>query len=43
MIIVFMVQALVSVKRLNKFMNADEVDPDAVTHDERESTLYINM
>ncbi|ODM95243.1 Multidrug resistance-associated protein 1 [Orchesella cincta] len=36
MIIVFIVQAGVSIKRLNKYMNNSEIDPDAVTHDERE-------
>ena len=30
--IVFMVQCQVSVERINKFMNADELDPDSVTH-----------
>ena len=32
--IVFMVQCQVSVERINKFMNADELDPDSVTHKE---------
>ncbi|CAL8118382.1 unnamed protein product [Orchesella dallaii] len=36
MIIVFIVQAGVSIKRLNKYMNAEEIDPDAVTHDDHE-------
>ncbi len=46
MIIVFFVQAGVSIKRLNKYMNAEEIDQDAVTHDEREGTLkktYVNV
>ena len=29
---VFLVQCQVSVERINKFMNADELDPKAVTH-----------
>ena len=29
-----MVQCQVSVERINKFMNADELDPDSVTHKE---------
>lgn len=28
-----LVLALVSLKRINKFMNCEEVDPDAVSHD----------
>ncbi|KAG8225955.1 hypothetical protein J437_LFUL006184, partial [Ladona fulva] len=31
-----LVQAIVSIKRLNKFMNAEEIDPDNVQHDENE-------
>lgn len=27
----------VSVKRINKFMNSDELDPDSVQHDDKES------
>ena len=27
-------QTYVSLKRINRFMNADELDPDAVSHDE---------
>jgi hypothetical protein len=37
MIIIFVVQAAVSLKRINRFMNSEEIDPDAVTHDENES------
>ena len=33
MLIVFLVQAGVSLQRVNKFMNNDELDEDAVTHD----------
>ena len=33
-LIVLMVQCSVSLKRINKFMNADELDPLNVTHDE---------
>ena len=32
--IVFMVQCQVSVQRINKFMNSDELDPHSVTHDQ---------
>lgn len=41
MIIVFLVQAIVSIKRLDKYMNAEEIDLDAVTHDESEGKLDI--
>lgn len=36
-----MVQANVSLKRVNKFMNMEEVDPNAVIHDpnEREQSI----
>ncbi len=30
----FLVQCQVSVERINKFMNSDELDPDAVSHKE---------
>ncbi|XP_021961754.1 multidrug resistance-associated protein 1 isoform X2 [Folsomia candida] len=33
-LVVQMVQASVSLKRLNKYMNANEIDPDSVTHDQ---------
>ncbi|CAG7830574.1 unnamed protein product, partial [Allacma fusca] len=33
MIIVYMVQAMVSLQRLNKYMNGEEIDPESVTHD----------
>ncbi|KAK2714333.1 hypothetical protein QYM36_008785, partial [Artemia franciscana] len=36
MLIVASVQAAVSLKRTNKFLNADELDPDAITHDDSE-------
>lgn len=42
MIIVFSVQAVVSLKRINKFMNSDEIDPEAVTHDASECE-YIHL
>ena len=32
MLLVFMVQASVSLKRINTFMNADELDPHSVNH-----------
>ncbi|XP_043579583.1 multidrug resistance-associated protein 1 isoform X3 [Bombus pyrosoma] len=42
MIIGNMVQAYVSVKRINKFMNSEELDPNNVQHDPSESyTLLI--
>ncbi|CAG7833092.1 unnamed protein product [Allacma fusca] len=33
MIIIFMVQAIVSLNRLDRYMNSEEIDPDSVTHD----------
>lgn len=36
MLISNMVQTSVSVKRINKFLNQEELDPDNVTHDEKE-------
>ncbi|CAG7833091.1 unnamed protein product [Allacma fusca] len=33
MIIIYMVQAMVSLKRLDKYMNSEEIDPESVTHD----------
>ncbi|XP_055613859.1 multidrug resistance-associated protein 1-like isoform X4 [Uranotaenia lowii] len=37
MLIVYIVETSVSVKRINKFLNQEELDPDNVTHDEKES------
>lgn len=34
-------QTSVSVKRINKFMNADELDPNDVQHDEKECELRL--
>ena len=34
-------QASVSVKRMNKFMNVDELDPNSVAHDNQESKIKI--
>lgn len=36
MVIMIVVQAGVSIKRLDEFMNADDLDPDGVTHDPQE-------
>ncbi|XP_044734303.1 multidrug resistance-associated protein 1 isoform X4 [Chrysoperla carnea] len=41
MMISNIVQAGVSVKRINKFMNADELDPENVSHDPKESCPLI--
>ncbi|KRT79870.1 ABC transporter ATP-binding protein [Oryctes borbonicus] len=41
MMISNMVQAWVSVKRINKFMNCDELDPDNVQHDSSESSPLV--
>lgn len=34
MLLVFMVQCEISLRRMNTFMNAEELDPAAVAHDE---------
>ncbi|KAL5244983.1 hypothetical protein ACI65C_012393 [Semiaphis heraclei] len=36
-----LVQSNVSVKRINKFMNSEELDPDAVTHDSDEKDPLV--
>ncbi|XP_065568544.1 multidrug resistance-associated protein 1-like isoform X2 [Artemia franciscana] len=41
MMIVAVVQASVSLKRMNKFMNAEELNPDAVTHDPNEQNPIV--
>jgi ATP-binding cassette subfamily C (CFTR/MRP) protein 1 len=41
MLISNMVQTGVSVKRINKFMNAEELDPNNVTHDESEKCPLV--
>nr|XP_029724825.1 multidrug resistance-associated protein 1-like isoform X4 [Aedes albopictus] len=41
MLISNMVQTSVSVKRINKFLNQEELDPDNVTHDEKESCPLV--
>ncbi|KAL0267499.1 UNVERIFIED_CONTAM: hypothetical protein PYX00_009752 [Menopon gallinae] len=35
------IQAMVSVKRINKFMNSSELDPNNVTHDESELPVLL--
>ncbi|XP_014250122.1 multidrug resistance-associated protein 1 isoform X2 [Cimex lectularius] len=35
MVLVACVEASVSVKRINKFMNSEELDPDSITHDDK--------
>lgn len=42
MMIAYIVQAWVSVKRINKFMNAEEIDPDNVTHNPSSDALSID-
>lgn len=37
MVIALVVQAVVSIDRLNKYLNSEEIHPDAVMHDENES------
>jgi ATP-binding cassette subfamily C (CFTR/MRP) protein 1 len=37
MVLALMVQAVVSINRLNKYLNSEEIHPDAVTHDETEN------
>lgn len=39
--IAYIVQAWVSVKRINKFMNAEEIDPDNVTYNKSDNALII--
>jgi ATP-binding cassette, subfamily C (CFTR/MRP), member 1 len=41
MMIAFIMQAWVSVKRINKFMNAEELDPEHVTKNVSENALSI--
>ncbi|XP_058124357.1 multidrug resistance-associated protein 1 isoform X3 [Anopheles coustani] len=41
MLISNMVQTSVSVKRINKFLNQEELDPDNVQHDEKESSPLL--
>ena len=41
MMIAFMAQAWVSVKRINKFLNSGEIDPNNVTHNPSENALSI--
>ena len=41
MIVVFIVEAGVSLKRLNSFMNAEEIDPHAVTHEKNGAAITI--
>lgn len=40
---IFIVQTSVSVKRINKFMNGEELDPNNVQHDEKESELNNSL
>lgn len=42
MMIAYIVQAWVSVKRINKFMNAEEIDPENVTHNPSSDALSID-
>ncbi|XP_072401337.1 multidrug resistance-associated protein 1 isoform X3 [Diabrotica undecimpunctata] len=41
MLLVYIVETWVSVKRINKFMNAEELDPDNVLHEPSEEPLTI--
>ncbi|KZS17365.1 ABC transporter [Daphnia magna] len=41
MLVVSFVQASVSIKRLNKFMNADELDPNSVSHETTQSAISV--
>uniref|UniRef100_A0AAG5CVY7 ABC-type glutathione-S-conjugate transporter n=1 Tax=Anopheles atroparvus TaxID=41427 RepID=A0AAG5CVY7_ANOAO len=40
-LIVYAIQTSVSVKRINKFLNQEELDPDNVQHDEKESAPLL--
>ncbi|XP_044271387.1 multidrug resistance-associated protein 1 isoform X5 [Tribolium madens] len=41
MLIVYCVEAMVSIQRINKFMNAEELDPTSVTHDPNETAPLV--
>uniref|UniRef100_A0A1L8E4B5 ABC-type glutathione-S-conjugate transporter n=2 Tax=Nyssomyia neivai TaxID=330878 RepID=A0A1L8E4B5_9DIPT len=41
MIVTMSMQALVSIDRINKFMNSEELDPDNVTHKPHKSALIV--
>ncbi|XP_063922476.1 multidrug resistance-associated protein 1 isoform X2 [Zophobas morio] len=41
MLIVYCVEAMVSIQRINKFMNAEELDPTSVTHDSSETAPLV--
>ncbi|XP_063922484.1 multidrug resistance-associated protein 1 isoform X3 [Zophobas morio] len=41
MMISNLVQAMVSIQRINKFMNAEELDPTSVTHDSSETAPLV--
>ncbi|XP_055643285.1 multidrug resistance-associated protein 1 isoform X8 [Toxorhynchites rutilus septentrionalis] len=41
MLIVYIVETSVSVKRINKFLNQEELDPDNVQHDEKQSCPLV--
>ncbi|KAK9886056.1 hypothetical protein WA026_014839 [Henosepilachna vigintioctopunctata] len=41
MIVSMTVQAYVSIKRIDKFMNLDELDPDNVSHDPKEDACLV--
>ncbi|RZC38992.1 multidrug resistance-associated protein 1 [Asbolus verrucosus] len=41
MMISNMVQAMVSVQRINKFMNSEELDPNSVSHDPSETAALV--
>jgi len=38
MSIALIIQATVSVDRLNKYLNSEEIDPEAVSHDKAEGS-----
>uniref|UniRef100_A0A0P5D2T7 ABC-type glutathione-S-conjugate transporter n=2 Tax=Daphnia magna TaxID=35525 RepID=A0A0P5D2T7_9CRUS len=40
-LIIQFIQASVSIKRLNKFMNADELDPNSVSHETTQSAISV--
>ncbi|XP_068898237.1 multidrug resistance-associated protein 1 isoform X2 [Tenebrio molitor] len=41
MMIVYLVEAMVSIKRINHFMNAEELDPSSVSHDPSETAPLV--
>ena len=39
--IVNLIQGMVSIKRINKYLNAEEIDPETVTHEEQKDPIVL--